>query len=62
MRNLRTVIAITLAASAALSLTGCLGGGKLSTASLAKVAKEYEAELLMMVFISAPKAKMSNIS
>ena len=45
MRNLRTVIAITLAASAALSLTGCLGGGKLSTVSLAKAAKEYDAEL-----------------
>lgn len=45
MRNLRTIIAITLAATTALSLTGCLGGGKLSPAALAKVAKEYDAEL-----------------
>lgn len=45
MRNLKAIIAITLTASAALSLTGCLGGGKLSPATLAKVSKEYGAEL-----------------
>lgn len=45
MRNLRTIIAITLAATTALSLTGCLGGGKLSPTSLSKAAKEYDAEL-----------------
>lgn len=45
MRNLRTIIAITLTATTALSLTGCLGGGKLSPTSLSKAAKEYDAEL-----------------
>lgn len=45
MKNLRTIAAITLTVSAALSLTGCLGGGKLTPAALAKVAKAYGAEL-----------------
>ena len=53
MRNLKAIIAITLTAAAALSLTGCLGGGKLSPAALAKAAKDTaSAGVLMMAIIS----------